>query len=462
MTAAVLFSGSQAFAVEGPSFDCSHGVRQTLAVILCVNPEAAQADWDVNSAYWALFTDDREETTFNEAVNQRCALPPLETQQERSGRVFIQEFSRRMLGPGLPIPTPQPLTEQHVRCVISMFHDRAAVLRGRLRGDALAESNLNPDEHIEIQVALARKGFLQNRNRSYGANADGQFGPNTRSAINDFQRSIGAQATGFLSKEKRVALVENPEEREARAARDAAIVRERIDALQAQKRDTDARERARLDALEAQKRDAEQAEKAARDQEKKRLTDEAAKAAEWRQKIDEAQKKGAEYAKATDLKWSLLERVNPMTDEQDYTVSSTQTNGTGALAAVDGLCSNDQVLFEATLHDANDPKVPLGFASSSAGGIIGKKRINDEAVFATSFPLDKWGNRIVLTRLSFRVGDAEAADTTWRVLAEIETSQGTLYIKIPTLDPKIQKLTGACKRQYEIEKRRQGLPNAPG
>src|SRR5450759_3866407 len=79
----VSISGTQALAVNGPSFDCSHGVRQTLAVILCMNPEAAQADWDVNRAYWALFTDDREETTFNQSINVRCALPRPETQQER-------------------------------------------------------------------------------------------------------------------------------------------------------------------------------------------------------------------------------------------------------------------------------------------------------------------------------------------------------------------------------------------
>jgi peptidoglycan hydrolase-like protein with peptidoglycan-binding domain len=410
VTAAVLLSGSHAFAVDGPSFDCSHGVRQTLAVILCVSPEAAQADWDVNRAYWALFTDDREETTFNEAVNQRCA-----------------------------IPMPQLVTEQHVRCVISAFHNRAAALRNRLTGNALAESNLSPDEHVDIQVALAGKGFLQNRVRGYGANADGQFGPNTRSAIKDFQRSIGAQATGFLSNEQRLALAESPEEREARAAQ----------------------EKARQEALEAQKHAGERAKQAEIDRERKRLEDEAEKAAEWRRRIDEAQKKGPEYAdKVTDLKWSLQESTNPMSDEQDYTVSSRQTNGTGALAAVDGACSKDQVLFGATLHDADDSKIPLGFSKSSAGGIIGNKRINDDSVFATNFPLDKWSNRIVVSRQSFHQDDPESADTTWRVLAEIETSRGTLYIKIPTLDAKIQQLIAACKHHYEIEKRRQ--PNTPG
>src|SRR5262249_37095570 len=128
------------------------------------------------------------------------------------GRVFIQQLGSRF-GRGLPIiPASQPLTEQHVRCVVSAFHSRAAELRSRLTGDALVESKLSPEEHIEIQVALARKGFLQNRVRYYGTNADGQFGPNTRAAIKEFQRSVGAQATGYLSGEQRLALVESPQE----------------------------------------------------------------------------------------------------------------------------------------------------------------------------------------------------------------------------------------------------------
>ena len=51
--AAFLLGGSSALAVDGPSFDCSQRMRQTLAVILCTVPEAAQADWDLNTAYWA-------------------------------------------------------------------------------------------------------------------------------------------------------------------------------------------------------------------------------------------------------------------------------------------------------------------------------------------------------------------------------------------------------------------------
>jgi hypothetical protein len=204
VTAAVfLLGGSGAFAVNGPSFDCSRGVRQTLAAILCTNQEAAQADWDLSTAYWASSTDNGNEKEFAESVYQRCALPRVEMEQERTARIIAQGLSGGMFG----MPTPQPVTEQHVRCVISAFHNQAALLRNRLTGDALAESNLSPDQHKDIQIALARKGFLQNRVRGYGANADGQFGPNTRAAIKDFQRSIGAQATGYLSNEQRTALM---------------------------------------------------------------------------------------------------------------------------------------------------------------------------------------------------------------------------------------------------------------
>jgi peptidoglycan hydrolase-like protein with peptidoglycan-binding domain len=214
--AAFSLHGSSAFAVNGPSFDCSRGVRQTLAAILCTNQEAAQADWDLSTAYWASFTDNGGEKAFSESIYQRCALPRVEMEQERTAGIFVERVSGGMFGPRML--TAQPVTEQHVRCIVSAFHNRAAALRSRLTGDALTESNLSPDNHIDIQAALARKGFLQNRVRGYGANADGQFGPNTRAAIRDLQRSIGAQATGFLSSEQRLALVGTPEEREVRAA----------------------------------------------------------------------------------------------------------------------------------------------------------------------------------------------------------------------------------------------------
>lgn len=94
----VVFSSSKAFAIEGPSFDCSHGVRQTLAAILCTDNAAAQADWNLSSSYWALSSDDREENRFGQEVNRRCALPPLETSQEQAGRLMLEGIGSAIVG----------------------------------------------------------------------------------------------------------------------------------------------------------------------------------------------------------------------------------------------------------------------------------------------------------------------------------------------------------------------------
>ena len=42
-----------------PSVDCTKA-RSTVATILCSVPEAAAADWDVNSASWALYFSVKE------------------------------------------------------------------------------------------------------------------------------------------------------------------------------------------------------------------------------------------------------------------------------------------------------------------------------------------------------------------------------------------------------------------
>jgi len=281
--------------------------------------------------------------------------------------------------------------------------------------------------------------------------------------------------------------LDNPEQRQAREASAAAAEKARQAALQVQKAADDRRaqemakaeadraaalakaeadrvaaqakaEADRAAAQEAARQAEQRAKQAAADRERKRLEEEAAKAAEWQNRMQQAQQKGTEYAKANDLNWSIAEKINPMTDDKDYEVSSTQANDAGAVATVRGRCSNSTILFEASLHDATDQKVPLGLPSSSQGGLIGKKRLNDGSVFAYSFPFDGFKNRIVLSQQSFRQDDPESGETTWRVLAEIETSQGTIYMKVPMFDPKIQKLLAACKRQFVIDQRRDANP----
>jgi hypothetical protein len=281
------------------------------------------------------------------------------------------------------------------------LHEKAAQLRARLSGDALIESNLKPDQLVTIQTALIAKGLLQNRVTKYGSNADGQFGPNTRMAIRAYQKAVDAPATGFLNADQRMALLDDPQERERLASQEAARKRQeeyeakrqadeqvrQIAAAQA-KAKQEAIEKAKKEAEQEARREAEQrAKQEVEDRERKRLEEEAKKATEWRLKIDEAQAKGADYLKRVDTEWSLDEKINPMTDDPDYTVTSIQQNEFGALAQVEGVCSGQQVVFEATLHDAKDRGVPLGLPRSTAAGIIGNKRINDYMVFPTSFPV---------------------------------------------------------------------------
>jgi uncharacterized protein YecT (DUF1311 family) len=61
-------------------------------------------------------------------------------------------------------------------------------------------------------------------------------------------------------------------------------------------------------------------------------------AREWGRRLDEARTKGPQYAAQVGLKWSLSEKQNPMTDDNDYTVTSIQPNGMGAQALIEGTC----------------------------------------------------------------------------------------------------------------------------
>jgi hypothetical protein len=158
----------------------------------------------------------------------------------------------------------------------------------------------------------------------------------------------------------------------------------------------------------------------------------------------------------------MTERMNIMTEEKEYKVSSTQPNESGgAIASIEGVCQMNRVVFRATLHDANDPKQPLGIITSADGAVVGSKRINDAPVFATTFPAVKWRNQIEVSTLSFSRDGAEPADTTWRTLARVETTQGPLVMQIAMFNPKIQTLIKSCQRQYELEKRRNGRQDAP-
>jgi uncharacterized protein YecT (DUF1311 family) len=155
------------------SINCTKA-GSTVAKILCGSHEGAAADWDLNATLWAFAGTlseqqqkafDRDQDHWSNLLNQTC------------------------LSSGGDISTEQQ------QCVLQGFHKRAAELRSRLKGDALAESKLSPEQHAQIQETLVTRGLLRSQ-------VDGEFGSSTRESIKQFQGIEGAPQTGFLSSEQ--------------------------------------------------------------------------------------------------------------------------------------------------------------------------------------------------------------------------------------------------------------------
>ena len=159
-----------------PTFDCSRA-RSATARILCMDQAGAKADWDLASAYWARsFSLDeaardgftRAQEDWIQSLNRACQLQPWQS-------------------------TFSPAQRQ---CVLVAYRKRAELYRSQLHGDALSESQLTPEQHAQIQSELIKLGYLD-------AEADGEFGPQTRAAIKRFQGQSGVPQSEFLTAEQR-------------------------------------------------------------------------------------------------------------------------------------------------------------------------------------------------------------------------------------------------------------------
>ena len=69
------------------------------------------------------------------------------------------------------------------------------------RGRRTRESRLTPEQHARIQQSLAAGGFLDDK-------PDGEFGPNTRSAIKRFKSQSGSPESEFLTANERERLLQ--------------------------------------------------------------------------------------------------------------------------------------------------------------------------------------------------------------------------------------------------------------
>ena len=81
-----------------------------------------------------------------------------------------------------------------IGCLTRKFDEERSRLFNRLTGDAMSEAQLTPEQAVATQRALKAKGLLAEKEA-----LDGVFGPATREAIGNWQRSMGVPATGFGS-----------------------------------------------------------------------------------------------------------------------------------------------------------------------------------------------------------------------------------------------------------------------
>ncbi|MFO1099275.1 MAG: peptidoglycan-binding protein [Xanthobacteraceae bacterium] len=166
--------------VSGPTFDCAKA-RSSLAVLICSDSDAARADWELVIASWARY--------FSLSEIER---PKFSRDQDQ----WFASVGRKCKLAGQRPPYPR----EQISCVVGAYKARAAAYRSKLTGDALAESKLSQEQLVRIQKALITGGYLND-------DADGEFGPATRSAIRQYQQAHGIPQSGYLSVSQRQALL---------------------------------------------------------------------------------------------------------------------------------------------------------------------------------------------------------------------------------------------------------------
>jgi uncharacterized protein len=145
-----------------PTFDCSKA-RSLTARVVCLDQAGAAADWDLITAYWARY--------FSLPQGDRQAF-------DQAQQAWLDTLNQTC-----------PKAQNQEQCVLAAYRKRAAGYRSQLEGDALAESHLTPEQHAKIQQSLIALGLLDDT-------PDGEFGSNTRSAIERFKAQHGGAEDG--------------------------------------------------------------------------------------------------------------------------------------------------------------------------------------------------------------------------------------------------------------------------
>ena len=190
------------------------------------------------------------------------------------------------------------------------------------------------------------------------------------------------------------------------------------------------------------------------------------------EKKREVQRLGDQYVRESGTRWSLDQRMDPMTDKAEYKVSSVQKNEEGAVGEIEGRCAERGVISFTALVVDQDGKPTISFPNYRASEqvLVGKRRFNSDDPQSAVFVSDQFNNRFLIL---FLVGQAaqpdksrqgnpvealqsfskameaaivggKKAEDTWRVLVQIDTDRGSLVLKIPTYERNIRKLIDAC------------------
>jgi len=173
--ATVCWTSGTAHAQSGPSFPCP-SPGDPLGQLVCSNPNLLRADRWYVQAYQAL----------------RAQLDPDGQDKLRQDADTFTQRVRTECDIGAPdggtttSPTAIPCVRQHMLA-------QRDLLAERLTGPAAEEAARLPEAHLALQADLKRLGFLPP-----DVVVDGVFGPPTRKAIQQWQKSRDRNITGFL------------------------------------------------------------------------------------------------------------------------------------------------------------------------------------------------------------------------------------------------------------------------
>jgi TonB family protein len=185
--------------------------------------------------------------------------------------------------------------------------------------------------------------------------------------------------------------------------------------------------------------------------------------------------RGPSYVEEAKTVWTIRRSKNAITAQEEIKITSIQKNGTGAVAEITGECSKNAVtsgvVFKAVIvDDGGRPRLGFPDQTTDPPGVYANYRINDSDAGRRLLGRSSFDNQLAITVLirqeTLNAISSEArtdplaqitqftaalsgvhflpAESTWRVLSQINTTAGELLIKIPVFNEHIQTLIHAC------------------